>query len=257
MPWKETCAMDQRVEFVSAYLRALAPMSALCAAYGISRRTGYKWIDRYRQEGWQGLAERSRAPHEHGRRMAPELAEAIIALRRDRPYWGPRKLRAVLQRQAPELTWPAASTIGDLLRRHGLVVPRRRRPVAPAGPAPAPFAAIEQPNDLWCIDFKGWFRTRDGTRCDPLTVTDAYSRYLLVCTIVPVAHEPVEGEVKVLMSLDHVAQKATKGPGLDGLQLLLHIVDVRRELDLAAVVEMEMVGGVNAPQIEVILHTLA
>ena len=168
MLWRETCVMDQKIAFISAVLRDEAPMSALCSDFGISRNTGYKWLRRYRSEGPPGLEERSRAPLEHGRRMAPEIAAAILALRHDRPHWGPRKLRAILCQRQPQTCWPAASTIGDLLRRHGLS--------DRAGPAPTDFAAITAPNDLWCIDFKGWFRTRDGRRCDPLTVADAYSR---------------------------------------------------------------------------------
>lgn len=191
MPWRESCVMDQKIAFISAALRDEAPMSALCSSFGISRNTGYKWLRRYRSEGPPGLEDRSRAPHEHGRSMAPEIAAAILALRHDRPHWGPRKLRAILCHRQPETHWPAASTIGDLLRRHGLSDRRRRRATI-AGPAPTDFAAITAPNDLWCIDFKGWFRTRDGRRCDPLTVTDAYSRYALVCQIVEPLHRPVE-----------------------------------------------------------------
>lgn len=191
MPWKETCAMDQRIAFVSAAMRDEAPFKELCAAFGISRKTGYKWLERYRNEGPPGLVERSRAPRLHGRRMAPEVAEAILALRRDRPHWGPRKLRAVLAARSPEVAWPAPSTIGDLLRAEGLSDRRRRRRYAMGGRG-APFAPVEAPNDLWCIDFKGWFRTADGRRCDPLTVTDAYSRYVVVLRIVPPEHGPVE-----------------------------------------------------------------
>ncbi len=194
MPWKETCVMDQRIAFISAVLRDEAPTNTLCAAFGISRNTGYKWLRRYRSEGPPGLEERSRAPHCHGRRMSAELAEAILALRRARPHWGPRKLRVILQRQQPAVSWPAASTIGDLLRCHGLSDRRRRRATV-AGPSPADFAPVTAPNDLWCIDFKGWFRTQDGRRCDPLTITDAYSRYALVCQIVEPRHGPVEAVV--------------------------------------------------------------
>lgn len=195
MPWRETCTMDQRIAFISSCLRDEAPMSELCAAFGISRKTGYKWLHRYDDEGPSGLEERSRAPHRHGRRMAPEIAAAILALRRERPHWGPRKLQVLLQAQHPEVSWPAASTIGDLLRCHGLSDRRRRRAYL-AGPPAAAFAPIEAPNDLWCIDFKGWFRTADGQRCDPLTVTDAYSRYALVCTILAPRHAPVEAAVR-------------------------------------------------------------
>ena len=195
MPWEETCVMDRRIAFISCCLRDEAPVSELCASFGISRKTGYKWLGRYRREGSAGLEDRSRAPRRHGQTMAPEVAEAILALRRDRPHWGPRKLRVILQGQHPEVIWPAPSTIGDLLRRHGLSDRRRRRASLP-GPAPAGFAPITAANDLWCIDFKGWFRTGDGRRCDPLTITDAYSRYALVCQIVDPLHGPVEAVVR-------------------------------------------------------------
>ena len=141
--------------------------------------------------------ERSRAPHRHGRSMAPELAEAIVSLRRQRPHWGPRKLRAVLMGERPEAVWPAASTMGDLLRAEGLVVSRRRRRRRVAAPG-RPFRAVTAPNDVWCIDFKGWFRTRDGERCDPLTVSDAYSRFLLACVIVPPRTDTVRVAVERL-----------------------------------------------------------
>jgi len=195
MPWRETCIMDQRIAFISCCLRDEAPMGELCAAFGISRTAGYKWLRRYRSEGSAGLADRSRAPRRHGREMAPEVAEAILELRRERPHWGPRKLRVILENRHPEVSWPAPSTIGDLLRRHGLSDRRRRRSALP-GPAPAAFAPVSAPNDLWCIDFKGWFRTADGRRCDPLTITDAYSRYALVCRIVEPLHGPVEALVR-------------------------------------------------------------
>ena len=113
--------------------------------------------------------------------MAADIAETILALRPVRPYWGPRKLRAVLARDHLETGWPAASTIGDLLREHGLS---------------QPFRTVAAANEVWCIDFKGWFRTRDGHRCDPLTVSDAHSRYLLVCQIIPPRTEPVRTVVE-------------------------------------------------------------
>ena len=188
--------MDEKMSFVADCLRGDVPMAALCEDYGISRKTGYKWLDRYREHGPAGLEDRSRAPHRHGRSMAPEVAEAIVALRRERPHWGPRKLRAVLMRDHPDQVWPAASTMGELLRAEGLVRPRRRRRLLAAPSRTLRVAAA--PNDVWCIDFKGWFRTRDGERCDPLTVTDAYSRYLLACVILPPRTEQVRLAVEQL-----------------------------------------------------------
>ena len=110
MPWRETCRMDEKLDFVLAWHRGEAPMTALCAAYGISRKTGYRWLGRYFEAGPGGLEERSRAPRRHGRAMAPKVAEAIVGLRRAHPFWGPRKLRAVLMREHPGTVWPAAST---------------------------------------------------------------------------------------------------------------------------------------------------
>src|SRR6266851_4160979 len=183
MPWKETCVVDEKMAFIGECLRGELPMTMLCARFGISRDTGYRLLKRYRAEGAAGLAARSRAPHHHGLAMAEEIATAIIALRGERPHWGPKKLRAVLRRRAPSGAWPAPSTIGDLLRREGLSEPRRRRRTAI--PLSQPFQPVAAPNDLWCIDFKGWFRTADGVRCDPLTITDADSRFIIECRIVP------------------------------------------------------------------------
>jgi putative transposase len=181
MPWKETCAMDQRVRFVLAAREEGAVMSKVCAAYGISRETGYKWLDRYASEGVDGLKDRSRAPHSHGRSREAELLSDVLALH-ERYGWGPKKLRKKLGECHPEIGLPAASTIGDWLAKRGLTGKRRRRPSCP--PHTHPFAAADQPNAVWSVDFKGWFRTGDGSRCDPLTMSDAMSRYLLRCQTV-------------------------------------------------------------------------
>ena len=186
--------MDEKIAFIAECLRGELPMTVLCERYGISRDTGYRLLGRYREEGRGGLQPRSRAPHRHGMTMAEEMAAAIMALRRQRPFWGPKKLRAVLQRRDPKQRWPAPSTIGDLLRRAGLSEPRRRR--RRAVPLTQPFLPVHEPNDLWCIDFKGWFRTADGQRCDPLTITDADSRFLIECRIVPETIEAVQPVVE-------------------------------------------------------------
>lgn len=212
MPWRETCYMDQRLSFVTEHLKGTMPMVVLCERYGISRKTGYKWLARFTQAGPPGLIDRSRARHHQGGRIAPAVAETILSLRRDRPFWGPRKLRAVLMRQRPATAWPAASTIGDLLRRHGLTRPRRRRrrPLL----ANRPFRTASTANDVWCIDFKGWFRTRDGARCDPLTITDAHSRYVLACEIVPMLWEPVRAVVEATFRIHGLpkAMRSDNGP---------------------------------------------
>ena len=174
--------MDQRVAFIADWLRDEWTMTELAARYQISRKTAYKWVERYEADPAHGLAERSRAPHTHGRACAEEMRAAVLALRRRHPRWGPKKLRALLQERHPRRTWPAASTMGDWLREAGLSEARRRTRYTV--PLTQPLAAAAAPNDVWTADFKGWFRTADGTRCDPLTVADACSRFVLCCRIV-------------------------------------------------------------------------
>ena len=181
--------MDERLQFIADCLKKELPMAALCEAYGISRKTGYKWLTRYQADPEHGLMDRSRAPQHCGWRLDEEIAARLVALRRRRPHWGPRKLLAVLAKADPQVDWPAASTVGDLLRREGLSAPRRRRRAAM--PLSEPFVDVKRANDVWCADFKGWFRTTDGARCDPLTISDAHSRYLLDCRIVPPTREGV------------------------------------------------------------------
>ncbi len=183
MGWRETCAMDERMRFVLAVEREEEPMAALCRRFAVSRRIGYKWLERYREEGPAGLFDRSRAPLHHRQEVSPETAERCLAVRRLHPTWGPLKVRALLARLEPQTRWPAASSIACLFDREGLTVKRRLRRRAP--PASAPFAACGAANDVWAIDFKGWFLTGDGTHCEPLTLSDAHSRYLLRCQVLP------------------------------------------------------------------------
>lgn len=179
MAWKETCVMDQRMCFVSAWLEGSESVSQLCRQFGISRKTGNKWLDRYRAEGLAGLEDRSRAPHSNSRSVDDETVERVIAVRHRFPTWGPRKVRAYLVDRHPERGWPAASTIGNIFDRAGLTRPRKRRKRTP--PQSFPFQAVQAANDAWCIDFKGWFVTGDGTQVEPLTISDAHSRYLIEC----------------------------------------------------------------------------
>jgi putative transposase len=182
MPWSETCAMDERMRFVVAASEDEAVMSEVCAEFGISRQTGYKWLARYAAEGAEGLKERSRAPIRHGRARDEDLVAAALALRERHPTWGPKKLRRTLADRLPEVAPPARSTIGDWLRKEGLTQSRRPRKRCP--PFSSPFLAADAPNAVWCADFKGWFMTGDRQRCDPLTISDAMSRYLLRCQAV-------------------------------------------------------------------------
>jgi putative transposase len=181
MPWPKVCPMDARMRLVSAVLAAEDSMTALCKEYGISRRVGYKWLQRYRAYGPAGLQERKPGPRVVPWAITPAEAEAIIALRRQHPSWGPKKLRTKLLARAPAQQWPALSTIGDLLQRQGLSQRRRRR--RRAAPTLTDLPPAVAPNEVWCIDFKGWFRTGDGRRCYPLTVTDGFSRYILCCQV--------------------------------------------------------------------------
>lgn len=180
MPWLESCALDQRLGFVSACLGGEAAMTEVCEAYGISRKTGYKWLERYRTEGPSGLADRSHAPLAHGRATDVALAEAIVLLKLARPSWGPRKIVARLGLDHPSLTWPSASTAGEILKRAGLVAPRHRR--RHAAPTLGGLTTPERPNHVWAADHKGWVRLGDGRRCEPLTITDSFSRYLVTLT---------------------------------------------------------------------------
>lgn len=178
MPWNETEPMNERVKFIAEWLRHEESVTTLCKDAGISRKTGYKWIDRYEQGGVAALAERSRAARSHPHAVPAEIVEAILSLRRQHPRWGPRKLLVVLRRRAPERPWPVASTVGDGLRRAGMVRPRRRRRVSvPYGARLADYGAA---NAIWCADFKGHFAV-GGARCHPLTIMDGFSRYVLRC----------------------------------------------------------------------------
>ena len=177
MAWRESTVSEERVRFVLECVEGDEGMSALCAEYGISRKTGYKWLARYRTEGAAGLSDRSRAPLVHGRATSLDLVERIVAEKEAHPQWGPKKVLARLQRREPEAGWPAASTIGEILKRHGLVKGRKRARWRASGNGPWP--AATDPNVVWTVDYKGWFKTRDGKRCEPLTVLDFASRYLL------------------------------------------------------------------------------
>ena len=192
MPWKESSILDQRKELVEEYESGLVTMAELCRIYEISRETGYKWVKRYQEQSWKGLEDLSRAPQRHPNQTTPELEERILDLRREHPRWGARKLQAYLEQKYSRIKWPAASTMGDLLQREGLIIPRRVRRKTP--PYTQPLAHAGEPNQVWCVDFKGWFRTGDGERIDPLTISDACSRYLLRCQAVEKTNtEQVQG----------------------------------------------------------------
>ena len=179
MPWKETCAMDQRVRMIGDWLSEEYSITELSQTYDISRKTIYKWIERYEMEGPAGLEERSRAPVGHPNAIPSEVVEKIIAAKLCHQKWGPKKVIAWLRVQHPGEQWPAVSTSGEILKREGLVRPRKKKRRTP--PYTEPFNKCEEPNQVWSADFKGQFRTGDAKLCYPLTITDNSSRYLLEC----------------------------------------------------------------------------
>jgi transposase InsO family protein len=179
--------MDQRKQFITAWLRSEETRSLLCRQFGISRKTGYKWVARFHEGGVAALNDRSHAPHHQPRAVAEHVEHAILRLRGRHPYWGPRKLRAWLQHRHAG-SWPATSTIGALLQRHGLTVPRRRRHHAVSS---SPCTSAGAANAVWAADFKGSFLAGNGHRCNPLTISDVYSRYLLRCHLVLPHYEAV------------------------------------------------------------------
>jgi len=183
MPWKESKALDERKRFIEEWKRDEEDFAELCRRFGIARQTGYKWTTRYAALGGAGLEEYSRAPQHCPQALSQSVVHAIIALRQQHPRWGPRKLRAYLASRQPEESWPATSSIGALLSREGLAHPRRSRRRTP--PYSEPLRHAQAPNQVWCADYKGWFHCGDGTRCDPLTISDAFSRYLLRCRAMP------------------------------------------------------------------------
>ena len=170
--------------FREKFIRGLADYDGsfrdYCATFGVSHETGYSWLERYEDTGLEGLEPRSSAPLSCPHATPMAIQEVLIASRKAHPSWGPRKLKAWLEKTYPKVgPLPAPSTIGDVLKRAGMVLPRRRR--RHAYPSARPFVPAGAPNDVWTIDFKGQFRTADEKLCYPLTLADAFSRFLLRC----------------------------------------------------------------------------
>lgn len=179
MPWSQTSPMDQRTQFIADFLRDCLSITDLCQLYNVSRKTGYKWIERYLRSGPAGLEERSRKPRGSPNATADEIVTAILEARRRHPSWGGKKLLTLLHKRYPRWELPGRSTVCDILSRHGMVPKKRtRRRIGHPG---KPTSAILAPNDVWSADYKGQFRTGNGVYCYPLTVADGFSRYLLGC----------------------------------------------------------------------------
>jgi len=177
MPWKETAVLDERMEFIGMYLGQIISMAELCREFGVSRKTGYKFVQRYERYGPEGVRDLSRAPHNHPNAVSEDLQELIVACKTNHRTWGPRKLLVVLRRNNPEINWPAASTVGALLDSRGLTIRRKRR-LQHATPSVA-LTQPGEPNEVWCADFKGHFALGNRQRCNPFTITDAYTRAIL------------------------------------------------------------------------------
>jgi putative transposase len=179
MPWKTVLPMEARMKFIAEMDKSDESFAGVCRRFGISRKTGYKWLERYERGGPGALEEPSSAARSNAKSLSDTQVDAIVALRREHPTWGPKKLRSRLETLGTCTPLPATSTFGAVLKRQGLVMPRRRRA---NGPRELTGLTIgERPNDVWCVDFKGDFLLGDRTRCYPLTISDFESRYLLAC----------------------------------------------------------------------------
>jgi putative transposase len=186
MPWKECHVMDERLRFVARRLDGES-MTALCAEFGLSRKTGYKLFDRYKDYGAHGLTDRSRRPYRQANQLPLVVETQMVRLKKDYPDWGAPKIREKLRGRCGPLPCPAINTVHAVLDRHGLVQrrTRRRRPLTGT-----PLSATSTPNALWCADFKGEFRLGNHQYCHPLTITDFASRYLLTCDALSTTREP-------------------------------------------------------------------
>lgn len=184
MPWKDNSVLDQRVHFISAYKEGIMSITDLCKHFGISRPTAYKFIDRYNNYGPAGLVDLSKEPHTHPNATAESIQQQIIDFRTNHPNWGARKMHAVLKRDIPDVDWPAASTIGELLKKRGMLRSRRRR--GSATPSfPSDLTKPDTPNSVWTADYKGQFRLGNDQMCYPLTICDGYARMILKCQALP------------------------------------------------------------------------
>jgi transposase InsO family protein len=191
MPWKATDPLKERTKFLLEWERrwdeaqgGAVNLAELCRMFGISRPTGYAWVKRYREASLEivaAIAERSRRPKTSPTAIPEEMADLIVEARKKHPKWGPRKLRAWIVELNPGTYVPSASVMAKVLKQRGLTTTRHRRRRPKTAGVTAPFSECNAPNDVWCIDFKGWFETGDGRRCYPLTLLDAYSRFLLRC----------------------------------------------------------------------------
>jgi transposase InsO family protein len=203
MPWKDRSVVQLRKEFVLKALAQEAPFSTVCRRYGISRKTGYKWLERFRERGLEGLIDESRRPLGSPFQTTSEIALEVIRLRKAHPTWGAKKIRRLLTKELGRgVEMPSVRTIARVLERVHLIRKKRRKRAGDQGwalQAARKKVGVEAPNDLWTVDFKGWWMARDGRRCEPLTVRDAFSRFVLALCLLPRSDtEGVQGEFERL-----------------------------------------------------------
>ena len=178
MAWGNYKVKQQRRQFVEAYSQGLSSMTDLCSEYDISRTTGYKWLQRFQKEGEKGLEDRSKAPLNPARSYTEDQIDKALELKQRKLKWGPKKILIILERKYPDLEWPSPTRLYEIFKDHHLVKNRRLRSRIPATD---PLGDLTGCNDTWAIDLKGWFLTGDGCKCEPLTITDCFSRYLIRC----------------------------------------------------------------------------
>lgn len=179
MPWKETGPVKERFKMVCEWEEGGQTIAELSREYGISRKTVYKWIGRYKEFHIEGLKDRSRAPRHRPNKVNFAIEDRVVRAKEAHRRWGPKKITVWLKRQEPGVKWPAVSTVGEILKRNGLVEARRKRKRTP--PYTQPFIGCAGPNAVWSADYKGQFRLGDGRLCYPLTITDNFSRYIFAC----------------------------------------------------------------------------
>lgn len=179
MPWKEVTLMDDKVNFISDYLKQYFSMTELCERYNVSRKTGYKWIDRYKKLGTDGLHDLSKRPHHLPTKTPAKIEKEIIKIRGRHQSWGAKKILFTIAKNHPSWDLPATSTASLILKNNGFVKKRRRS--MKRFHSGKPVGSIVAPNDTWTVDFKGQFKTKDGIYCYPLTIIDGFSRYILAC----------------------------------------------------------------------------
>lgn len=178
MAWELKKVEDQRRELVEAYLKGIVTMTELCSCFGVSRKTAYKWLNRYKTFGKEGLKDHSKAPLNPNRSFSDDDISIAIDLKLKHRTWGPKKILVKLNQAHPRMKWPSATRLYEIFKEHNLVSFRKIRKRVPAT---HPLGEVNNSNDVWIADFKGWFVTQDKKKCEPLTITDVFSRYLIRC----------------------------------------------------------------------------